>query len=100
MRWGSFVVPTLTEDMLSAIKIGTVAEGWAVGGTKASDHLIAELLRRKARVNVWLDPDGPGRVGASKLCKQLRSYGLEVRDIVSQRDPKLHTRDEIMEYVS
>lgn len=99
-RWGSFVVPTLTEDMLSAIKIGTVAEGWAVLGTRVSDHMVSELMKRKSRVNVWLDPDAAGRKGAAKICQQLRAYGLEVRDILSARDPKLHHRDEIMEYVS
>lgn len=99
-RWGSAVSPTLTEDMLSAMKIGTVAEGWAVMGTKVSDHMIAMLLKRKTPVNVWLDPDAAGRKGAAKIIKQLRAYGLEVRDILSQRDPKLHTRDEIKELLA
>lgn len=97
-RWGSFVVPTLTEDLLSAIKIGTVAEGWAVLGTRVSDYMVSELMKR-GRCNVWLDPDAAGRKGAAKICKQLRAYGIEVRDIVSTRDPKMHTRDEIKEYV-
>jgi hypothetical protein len=99
-RWGSFVVPTLTEDMLSARKIGLVAEGWAVLGTRVSDHMVSELMKRGGRVNVWLDPDPAGRKGAEKIGKQLRAYGLEVRDILSERDPKLHTRDQILEYVS
>lgn len=97
--WGSFAVPTLTEDMLSAMKIGLVAEGWAVLGTRVSDHQVSELMRRGGRCNVWLDPDAAGRRGAGKIIKQLRAYGLEVRDILSERDPKLHTRDEIKEYV-
>lgn len=94
-RWGRAEIPTLTEDMLSSIKIGTVAEGWCVFGTKVSDHMIAMLLKRGGRVNVWLDPDSAGRKGAAKINKQLRAYGLDVRDILSERDPKLHTRDDI-----
>jgi DNA primase len=82
------------------MKIGLVAEGWAVLGTRVSDHMVSELMKRGGRVNVWLDPDPAGRKGAEKIGKQLRAYGLEVRDILSERDPKLHTRDQILEYVS
>lgn len=98
-RWGSFVVPTLTEDMLSAIKIGSVAEGIALLGTNISDHTMSHLLKRGGRVNVWTDPDPAGRKASIKIRKQLIAYGVEVRDILSQRDPKLHTRAEILEYV-
>lgn len=97
--WGSAPVPTLTEDILSAMKIGLVAEGWAVCGTHISDHMIACLLKRGGRCNVWLDPDAAGRKGAAKYGKQLRAYGLEVRDILSTKDPKLHTLGEIKEYL-
>jgi hypothetical protein len=98
-RWGlSSFVPTLTEDILSAMKIGLVAQGWAVLGTRVSDHMVAELMK-VGRCYTWLDPDAAGRRGAAKIVKQLRAYGLEVRDIVSERDPKLHTRDQIKEYL-
>lgn len=93
--WGQSQTPTLTEDMLSAMKVGMVAEGWAVLGTRVSDHMVAELMKRGGKANVWLDPDAAGRAGANKIGKQLRAYGVDVRDIVSERDPKLHTRDEI-----
>ena len=96
-RWGSAVSPTLTEDLLSAIKIGAVAEGIALLGTKVSDHIMALLIKRGSPVNVWTDPDEAGRVAAGKIMKQLRAYGVEARDILSARDPKLHTREEIKE---
>ena len=98
-RWGTAAVPTLTEDILSAAKIGMVAEGWAVLGTTVSDHMVAELMKR-GRCNVWLDPDAAGRRGAAKIGKRLRAYGVEVRDIVSVRDPKLHTFQEIKDYLT
>jgi hypothetical protein len=98
--WGAASSPTLTEDLLSAIKVGLVGEGCAVLGTSASAHLVATLLKRARPVNVWLDPDEAGQRGARKLCKQLRAYGLTVRNIVSAKDPKLHTREEIKEYLN
>jgi hypothetical protein len=96
-RWGSAPRPTLTEDILSAMKVGQVAEGWAVMGTRVSDHMVAMLMKRGVPVNVWLDPDSAGRKGAAKIIKQLQAYGLETRNIVSTRDPKLHTRSDIKE---
>lgn len=95
--FGSSSSPTLTEDLLSAIKVGLVGEGLAVLGTVVSPHIIAWLMRGKRPVNVWLDPDPAGQRGAAKIIKQLRAYGLTTHNIVSAKDPKLHTRDEIKE---
>lgn len=98
-RWGSAPSPTLCEDILSAYKVGLVGEGWAVMGTSIPSSYIAELMRRRVRVNVWLDPDAAGRRAAAKYRKQLQAYGLDVNDILSTRDPKLHTRAQIKEYL-
>lgn len=98
-RYGSAASVTLTEDLLSAFKIGLVAEAWCLMGTFANSRLIGALLERNAPVNVWLDPDGPGRRGALKVSKQLKAYGIETRCIKSKRDPKLHTFDQIKEYL-
>ena len=98
-RWGSAPSPTLCEDILSAYKVGSVGEGWAVMGTSVSAGMVAEILRRRCSVNVWLDPDAAGQKAARRYIKQLRAYNVEVRNIVSSRDPKLHTRDQIKEYL-
>lgn len=98
-RWGSAPSPTLCEDILSAYKVGSVGEGWAVMGTSVSAGMVAEILRRRCSVNVWLDPDPAGQKAARRYIKQLRAYNVEVRNIVSSRDPKLHTRDQIKEYL-
>lgn len=98
-RFGNAEVPTLTEDILSAAKIGMVAEGWAVLGTSLSDHMVSCLMKRGA-CNVWLDPDAAGRRGAAKIAKRLIAYGVRVRNIVSERDPKRHSLDEIKEYIN
>jgi len=98
-RYGRADRIVLTEDLLSAFKIGLVGEAWCLMGTHASPRLIAALLARKAPVLCWLDPDGPGRRAAAKVHKQLKAYGIEVRVIRSERDPKLHTFDEIKECI-
>jgi hypothetical protein len=99
-RYGAAGTVTLTEDILSAFKVGLVAEAWCLMGTYANPRLIAGLLERKAPVAVWLDPDGAGRRGALKVSKRLHAYGIECRVIRSERDPKLHTFDQIREYLA
>lgn len=94
VRFGEAEVPTLTEDILSAAKIGLVSEGWAVLGTSVSSHMVAALMKR-GRCNVALDPDAAGRRGAAKIVKQLRAYGLTVRNVEFQRDPKLMPRESL-----
>lgn len=90
---------TLTEDILSAFKVGLEGEGWALMGTNLNDYTLARLLQRALPVNVWLDPDGPGQKAAKRIIKRLQSVGLEVHNIESPRDPKLMTRQEIKELV-
>lgn len=107
-RYGSALNVTLTEDILSAFKVGTAGhEGWSLMGTRVSNHLLSRLLVRRARVNVWLDNDiGPkfpvnrGQIAARKIGLQLRACGLEVRNIISPRDPKLMHREEIKELLA
>ncbi len=98
-RWGRAEVPTLTEDILSAMKIGQISEGIAVMGTTVSKAVIEHLLRRNCAVNVWLDPDAAGRKGATRIAAQLRACGVEVRVIKSDRDPKLHYYHEIERFL-
>lgn len=85
--------PTLTEDILSAYKVGMAGSwGWSLLGTRASPRVVTELLRVGRGCNVWLDADKAGRSAASKIGKQLRAYGIEVTDICTPKDPKLqHT---------
>lgn len=100
-RWGHSLSPCLTEDLLSAIKIGASGlEGISLLGTKISDHIMGELLRRRCRVQVVLDPDPPGQRGALSICKQLSAYGVQHRNIVLPKDPKLLTRDQLRKELS
>lgn len=95
-RWGSADAVTLTEDMLSAIKVGlSGGEGLCLFGTAMQNSVLAYLLCRMQPVNVWLDPDPAGQKAANRVLRQLAGLGLKVRRVASERDPKLHTRDEI-----
>ena len=96
-QYGEAEAVTLTEDLLSAYKVGTVAEGWSLLGTSISTATINLLLSRGCKVNVWLDPDGPGQRAAKKVLATLRAYGVEARNIVSTRDPKIIHRHVIKE---
>lgn len=98
-RWGSADTPTLCEDILSAFKVGLVAEGWAILGTRIPAVMLSELLRRGSGCSVWLDPDPAGQRGAHKIIKQLSAFGIPCRNIVSDKDPKLLFRSEIKEHL-
>lgn len=100
-RYGNADEVTLTEDILSAYKVGSSGhEGWSMLGTSLGSHALAELVVRRAKVNVWLDPDPAGRKAAKKVLASLRAAGVEARNIVSNKDPKLMHRGEIKELLS
>lgn len=106
-KYGSASRITLVEDILSAYKVGLVGEGWCLMGTSLSAFALAELMKRRAPVNVWLDNDLPpvhrvnrGQMAAAKVVKQLRAMGVETRNIVAPKDPKLMTRAEIEELIT
>jgi len=106
-RYGQADRITLTEDILSAYKVGKVAEGWCMLGTSLPHELMALILRSGKAVNVWLDNDLPpvhqvnrGQMAAVKVLKQLRAAGVSVRNIVTDRDPKLIPLDEIRKLTS
>lgn len=101
----------ITEDVLSAIRVGRFTTSAALLGTSLSSSVLSQLekslrLRRtnalawwepqedSVRVAVWLDPDKAGRRGASKIESRLSMVGWSVRRISSSADPKrLSDRD-------
>jgi hypothetical protein len=99
-RYGKAQHVTLTEDMLSAYKVGKVAEGWAMLGTSISKHAISLLSARGCKVNIWLDPDKAGRRAATKVAATLRSVGVECDIIRSTVDPKLVHSSDIKELLA
>lgn len=80
-------VLVLTEDFLSAIVVGAVAQAAALMGTSMSAAQMGKILRYK-RVTVWLDGDSAGREASLKIVRTLRLGGVDVRRIVTDADPK------------
>ncbi len=96
--YGSSGPLVLTEDILSAARVGEAACGVAVLGTSLSDRAVSEVVRRSGGcVTIWLDPDVPGRKAARKIKLQLSMAGCHVRDIRTPLDPKLYSRSRIEE---
>jgi len=96
-KYGNGPLVVLTEDLLSSYKVATRGNvsGWCLMGTKLSEYVAGELLRERKPVAVWLDPDSAGQTNAAKIVRALRAYGLAVRNVVSNKDPKLLSREEI-----
>ncbi|APU00320.1 DNA primase [Ralstonia phage RS-PII-1] len=101
-RFGQGEVLVLTEDTLSAYRVGQHTEAWSLMGVKLNDIIAARIVRRGGPVLVWLDPDWqypegkrPGVIAAKKITRQLSSMGIPVQRITSRADPKLLSRREI-----
>lgn len=99
-KYGTGHSITLTEDILSAYRVGQVTEAWGLLGTRLPEYILAELIQINKPVIIWLDPDEPGQKAATKISRQLRAFGLDVRSIVSPKDPKLLTNKEIQAWLS
>lgn len=94
-KQGSGRVLVLTEDMLSAARVGEVTEAWCIMGTSLTDTVITELLMSKRPIKVWLDGDSAGEKGMRKFVPQLRNFGIDAVAIRTDRDPKFHSKQEI-----
>lgn len=94
-KYGSGDVIVLTEDILSAAKVGKVAEGWSMLGTKCKPCIVAAVIETGKPCIVWLDPDEAGIRGSLKTLHTLRAAGVPVVRMTSDRDPKLYSSGEI-----
>ena len=90
-------VVLLTEDILSAAKVGQVNEAWSLMGTVMHTAVLLEAHRRKLHVIVALDPDKAGIAGAAATMKSLGAYSIPAYNVTSRlpSDPKLMSRDSI-----
>ncbi|WQZ00698.1 DNA primase/helicase [Xanthomonas phage NP1] len=96
----------LTEDAISAYKVGLVYEAWPLLGTKLHARHAAKLLELGKPVIVWLDNDtghssggNPGQMAAAAILKQLRSYGLTCYNVVADKDPKAYDQYQIRKII-
>lgn len=96
----------LTEDPLSAYKIGLTCMAWSLLGTKIHSRHVLQLLELDRPVVVWLDDDhdhysgvNQGQKAAREVAEVLRGAGLTVINQTSPRDPKYYSRYQLQEYM-
>lgn len=87
----------LTEDILSAVKVGQVHRAWSILGTALPPALASQIARLGVPVLIWLDPDDAGRKGRSRIAASLRALGVDVRIVRAEQDPKYFSLDQIKE---
>ncbi len=90
----------LTEDILSAVRVGQTCHAWSILGTSLSASTEAEIAAFGAsRVLVWLDPDDAGVKGRRKIVPKLRAMGINARAVRADLDPKNYPFEEIRKRV-
>ena len=85
----------LTEDILSAAKVGSVSEAWALLGTVLSYSTALTLAEAGRPVLLMLDDDPAGRRGAAEASKTLNLLGVWNKQVYFGKDPKLIPRSTI-----
>lgn len=88
----------LTEDILSAIKVGQVFSAISLLGTKPVDTLLPALMPFD-EVFVWLDPDDAGIDGSIKIAHYCSVLGKPVYRVHSDKDPKYYSKQEIKQFI-
>ena len=78
----------LTEDILSAAKVGSVGEAWALLGTVLSYSTALTLAEAGRPVLLMLDDDPAGRRGAAEASKTLSLLGVWNKQVYFGKDPK------------
>lgn len=96
-RWGKADQIVLTEDILSAFRVGMEGEAWSLMGTELATSVLARLLKEGKPVLIWLDPDDAGQNAAADVSRTLASVGVPHKNIITKCDPKLLSRAQIRE---
>lgn len=104
----------ITEDILSAIRVGRITPSASLVGTAIGVGKVQEIIRHATanklakpereedvlRILVWLDPDKAGKRATTALTRALQLQGIEVTTIQSAKDPKRHSNREIRSYLT
>lgn len=91
-------VIVVTEDMLSAIRVGQFIPTVSILGTKVSIAMVNRLTEYK-HVITWLDPDEAGINGAASVRKAVAIL-TQTSNITSEVDPKNLTDKQIKEVLA
>lgn len=89
----------VVEDLLSAIRVGKFTTSCAALGTHLTDELVLVALQYPL-ILLWFDGDPAGREADKHFGNRLRSYGVRVLSIRTQKDPKEYSDEEIVAKLS
>lgn len=103
--YGSDEVVVLTEDILSAYRVGQVSQGWSLLGTKLPTPALARLIKEGKPVLVWMDndlgrPTNPGQNAAGEIMRSLTNVGLRCANVVTEKDAKALSRAQVREVIN
>jgi DNA primase len=88
------------EDILSAWRVHWAGfRAAAVLGTSFPSDVLVAALRGSTVAISWLDPDKAGREAHRKLRRAMGLHDQPLYRVQSERDPKLHSNDEIRNYI-
>jgi hypothetical protein len=98
---GVGTVLVLTEDILSAARVGKVNAAWSLLGTNLLPAVINQIAASPyTDIVIWMDDDAAGWNARRKMLRALGAVGIEARIVKSDRDPKKHSLTEIKELIS
>ena len=81
----------LTEDILSAVRVGKVTPAWSLLGTNLMPSVVADIANSKYKeVKIWMDADQAGVDARRKMLTQLQDVGVPTSLILTSKDPKHH----------
>lgn len=88
----------LVEDVVSAIKIGRQFNCIALLTTSMPNEFIQDLARSGRAVIIWLDYDKRAKMVRDVL--KLQSFGIKARRVLTVKDPKAYSDEEIKEILN
>lgn len=85
----------IVEDALSAERVGEVIDAAACLGSDMNTETLMQVAKGHKRAYVWLDNDNHTVRKNQRSLVQRLSMIMPTKGIVTDRDPKHHTREEI-----
>lgn len=90
----------VVEDVLSAMRVQAAGfRAMAAMGTAIDGTVLDAALRGCDTAVGWLDPDAAGRKGWVTLRGAMSLHDVKLVRVLSERDPKRHSRAEIEAYI-
>lgn len=89
----------ITEDVLSAIKVGRDYPATSTLGTNLSSPRAWKVSQRFKEAYLWYDGDKPGRTAAKAGIAQLELMGVKAYNIHTDKDPKAYNRQQVHEII-